>query len=165
MRHNLTIEGDLIVYGYCLLISARMHRSALNQLHESHQRMACTKAMCEAYYRIYWPGLDNDIDNVVLQCKQCQTHLPSHPKKPLETNLRLFQEIAADFCHHPGQCYLVILDCFTDWPIVIPLGTSATSTDLISATRELFSRTAVPNVRILVRCGASVHLQTVPAIF
>ena len=96
-----------------------------------------------------WPGLDNDIDNVVSQCKQCQTHLPSHPKEPLVNKprpTRPFQEIAADFCHHAGQCYLVIVDCFTDWPTVIPLGTSTTSRDLISATMELFSRTAVPNV-------------------
>ena len=124
-----------------------MCRSALNQLHESHQGMARTK-QC-ARHTIYWPGLDNDIDNVVSQCKQCQTHLPSHPKEPLVNKprpTRPFQEIAADFCHHVGQCYLVIVDCFTDWPTVISLGTSATSRDLISATRELFSHLAVPNV-------------------
>ena len=54
-----------------------MHRSALNQLHESHQGMACTKQ--RARLTKYCPGLNNDIDNVVSQCKQCQTHLPFHP--------------------------------------------------------------------------------------
>ena len=64
--------------------------------------------------------------------------------KPRPT--RSFQEIAADFCHHAGSCYLVIVHCFTDWPIVVNLGTSATSGDIIPAIQELFSRTAVPNV-------------------
>jgi len=32
----------------------------------------------------YWPGIDNDIDNVILSCQLCQDHLPLHP----------FQEIA-----------------------------------------------------------------------
>ena len=75
-----------------------MRRSALNQLHESHQGMARTKQ--RARLTIYWPRLDNDIDNAVSQCKQCQTHLPSHSKEPLVNKPRLtrpFQEIAADF--------------------------------------------------------------------
>ena len=158
VRYNLTIEDNLIVYGCRLLIPTQMCRSALNQLHESHQGMARTKQ--RARLTIYWPRLDNDIDNVVSQCKQCQTHLPSHPKKPLVNKpkpTRPFQEIAADFCHHAGQCYLVIVDCFTDWPTVIPLSTSATRRDLLGN----YSAAQL----CLVRWGASVNLQTVPAIF
>ena len=52
-----------------------------------------------------WPGLDNDIDNMVSQCTQCQTHLRSHPKEPLISRRRPawpFQEIVADFCYHAG---------------------------------------------------------------
>ena len=81
VRHSLTVDDNLIVYGCCLLIPTRMRRDMLSQLHESHQGMVRTKQ--QARLTIYWPGLDNDIDNLVSQCKQCQTHLPSHPKEPL----------------------------------------------------------------------------------
>ena len=147
VRHSLTIDDNLIVYGCRLLVPTRMRRDMLSQLHESHQGMVRTKQ--RARLTIYWPGLDNDIDNLVSQCKQCQTHLPSHPKEPLINKprpTRPFQKIAADFCHHAGRSYLVFADCFTDWPTIVPMGYSATSADLITAARELFSRTAVPDV-------------------
>ena len=66
VRHNLTIEDDLIVYACHLFTSAQMRRSVLNQLHESHQGMARTKQ--RARLTIYCPGLNNDIHNVVSQC-------------------------------------------------------------------------------------------------
>ena len=124
-----------------------MCRRVLKQLHEAHLGTVRTK-QC-AHLTVYWPGLDNDVDNIVSQCSQCQTHLPSHPKEPMISKprpARPFQEIAADFCFHAGRCYLVFVDCFTDWPTVVPVGKSATATDLITAARELFSRTAVPDI-------------------
>ena len=130
-----------------MLIPLQMHREMLKQLHKAHHGAVRTKQ--RARLTIYWPGIDSEIDNMVLQCTQCQTHLPSHQKelmisKPRPT--RPFQEIAADFCQHAGKYYLVFVDCFTDWPTIVPLGTSTTATDLITASRELFSRTAVPDV-------------------
>ena len=142
-----SVEDELIVYGCRLLIPLQMHREMLKQLHKAHHGAVRTKQ--RARLTIYWPGIDSEIDNMVLQCTQCQTHLPSHQKelmisKPRPT--RPFQEIAADFCQHAGKYYLVFVDCFTDWPTIVPLGTSTTATDLITASRELFSRTAVPDV-------------------
>ena len=60
---------------------------------------------------------------------------PAHP----------FQEIAADFCHHAGRNYLVLVDWYTDWTTIIAMGKDILSAHLISAVRELFSCTAVPD--------------------
>ena len=46
-------------------------------------------------------GIDHDIDNTILKCKQCQNHLPSNTKKPITQKLapgRPFQEIAVLTC-------------------------------------------------------------------
>ena len=61
---------------------------------------------------------------------------PSHP----------FAEIAIDFCYYGGHCYLVIMDCYTDWPTVAPMGKSVNAAALTMVLRELFSRTAVPDL-------------------
>ena len=122
-------------------------REILNQLHEAHQGMVRMKQ--RACLTTYWLRLANDIDIMVSQCTQCQTHLPSHPKESLISKprpARPFQEIAADFCYHAGRNYLVFVDCFTDWPTVVSMGKCATSTDLIMAARELFSHTAMSDV-------------------
>ena len=83
----------------------------LTQLHESHQGSVRTKQ--RARLSVYWPGIDNDIDNVILSCQQCQDHLPSNPKEPLTQKPkpdRPFQEIALDLCSHAGHAYLIIVD-------------------------------------------------------
>ena len=84
---------------------------------------------------------------MVSQCIQCQTHISSHPREPLISKpkpARPFQGVAADFCYNAGRINLV--DFFTDWPTVIPMGKSATALDTITAARELFSHTAVPDM-------------------
>ena len=146
VRHSLTIDEDLIVFGCRLLIPRQMRKSVLNQLHEAHQGAVRTKQ--RARLTVYWPGIDNDIDSTVLSCTQCQDHLPSNTKEPMISKpkpARPFQEIAADFCHHAGRNYLVLVDCYTDWPTIVPMGKDISSAHLIAAVRELFSRTAVPD--------------------
>ena len=40
---------------------------------------------------------------------------------------------------------MIAVDCYTDWPNVVPMGKSAKTADLITALRKLFACTAVPN--------------------
>ena len=68
---------------------------------------------------------------IVSQCAQCQAHYPSKTKEPMLACP--FEELAAVFCHHAGQCYCVIVDCHTDWPNVVPMDKSAITTDLIKS--------------------------------
>ena len=68
---------------------------------------------------VYWPGLDNDIDKIILTCKQCQEHLPSNPREPITIKPRPgrpFPELAADFCSYASQDFLILVDCYSDWP-------------------------------------------------
>ena len=98
---------------------------------------------------VYWPGIDNDIENMVIACAMCQDHLPSNPKETIQqkpTPSLPFKEIAADFCQYAGRYYLVIVDCYSDWPTIVPMGRDITASHLIAAIRELISRTAVPDI-------------------
>ena len=104
VRNHLSIDEGLVVYGCRLVIPAKMQREVLLQLHEAHQGSIRTKQ--RARLSVYWPGIDNDIDNIVASCKHCQERLPSHPKEPLITKSRPerpFQEIAVDFCSYGGH--------------------------------------------------------------
>jgi len=98
---------------------------------------------------VYWPGLDNDIDNVITSCQICQDHLPSNHKEPVifkPRPARPFQEVAADFCTYGGKQFLIIVDCHTDWPDIIPMGNNTTTHHLIAAVRSAFCRTAIPDI-------------------
>ena len=112
---ELSIEDDLILYGCRLLIPTAMHKTILAHLHLAHQGITLTKQ--RARLTLYWPGMDNDIENIITSCTQCQDHLPSNHKEPLQAKprpVRPFQEAAADFCYHAGRSYLVWVDCYSD---------------------------------------------------
>ena len=147
VRHHLTIDDELIVYGCRLAIPSPMRRTILAELHRGYQGIVHTKQ--RASLTLYWPGINNDIENMITACKQCQDHMPSNPKESLQPKPRPsypFQEVAADFCQHAGRYYLIIVDCNSDWPTIVPMGRDITTSHLVAAVRELISRTAVPDV-------------------
>ena len=124
-----------------------MCSQVLSQLHDSHQGLVRTKQ--RARLSVYWPGIDNDIDNTILACQQCQDHLPSNPKEPIIQKPRPdrpFQEISVDLCSHAGRTYLIIVDCFTDWPAIISLDHGTTAVQVITAIRQSFCCTAIPDI-------------------
>ena len=144
-REHLSIDDNLIVHG-CRLPTT-MRRQILLVLHESHQGSVRTKQW--ARLTLYWPRIDYDIDNIILSCKKCQDMLPANTKEPLISKLkptRPFQEVAADFCCYGGQNYLILVDCFTDWTDIIPMGHNTTAMHLIKVLRQSFCRTAIPDV-------------------
>ena len=108
VREHLSIDDGLIIHGCCLLIPTTMRQRMLAGLHESHQGAVHTKQ--QARLTVYWPGIDNDIDNVILSCQLCQDHLPAHPKEPLIQKpipLQLFQELAVNYCSYGGQQFFI----------------------------------------------------------
>ena len=124
-----------------------MRKTILSQLHRAHQGIVRTKQ--RARLSLYWPGMDNDIENLITACKQCQDHLPSNGKEPMLPKpkpTRPFEETAADFCYHAGKHYLIWVDCYSDWPIIVPMGTDTTTKHLLAALRVIFSQTAVPDI-------------------
>ena len=146
-RQHLSIEDGLLTHGCQLFIPSQMRPKVLSQLHEAHQGSTRTKQ--RAHLTVYWPGMDNDIDNMVYACKQCQDYLPSQPKETIMSKpqpQRPFQEVAGDFCYHAGRYYLIVVDCYSDWPTIIPMGRNITTSHLNAGLRELFSRTAIPNI-------------------
>ena len=124
-----------------------MCKQVLDNLHEAHQGVLRTKQ--RARLTVYWPGIDNDIENLILTCQHCQDHLPSHTKESIITRSRPthpFQEIAVDLCSYAGQDYLITVDCYTDWPDIYALTRNTTTTQVITALRQTFCRTAIPDI-------------------
>ena len=98
---------------------------------------------------IYWPGVDNDIDNNILNCQQLQDYLPSTIKEPIiqkSQPFRLFQEVAVDLCSYAGQDNLIMVDGHTDWPDTIPMLCNTTAPQITTALQQSFCRAAIPDV-------------------
>ena len=147
IRSQLALDDDLIVFGCRLLIPTTMRSQILHELHASHQGAVRTKQRAKLI--VYWPGINNDIDNTILSCKQCQDSLPSHSKEPIIMKprpSRPFQELAVDFCSYAGHNFLIIVDCHTDWPDIIHMGRNTTTPHLTTTLLKAFCRTGAPDI-------------------
>ena len=133
VRHNLSIKVNLILLGCRLLIPTEMRRDILSQLHESHQGMIHTKE--RARLVVYWPGFDNEIDNIIYPARPAKTRtLPSNHRELITCKRRPSRPFQA-----------ITADCYTDWPDIVPVGTNTTTAQLVSALKASFCRTSVPD--------------------
>ena len=57
-----------------------------------------------------------------------------------------FQELAVDFCSYAGREFLIVVDCFTDWPDIVYMGSNTTTPRLIAALKASFCRSGAPDI-------------------
>lgn len=145
VRHDLSVDNDLIVYGRRLLIPQALRADVLERLKHGHMGVVKTKA--RARNIVWWPNIDQHIETATSSCVQCQKNLPSHPKEPMSPRpmpTRAFQEIHVDLCDFRGSQFLVIVDGYSGWPALYHLGVTATSNKVTNYIRQFFCQTAVP---------------------
>ena len=89
-ERELTIEDGLILKGTRIVIPNKQQQAILKQLHEGH--LGLNKCKLRAKETVYWPGLNNELENLVLKCELCLKY--STAKCKLEPSLALGQEIS-----------------------------------------------------------------------
>ena len=137
------IDG-VICRGDRIIIPTALRPTCLNALHAAHQGVSRMTARAEA--SIFWPGITKDIAATRDGCATCNSNAPSQPVMPSvtpEEPLYPFQHIAADFFHHHGNTYLVLVDRYTNWPVVTPSRDGASG--LVQTLRETFSTFGIPD--------------------
>ena len=121
---ELTIEDGLILKGTRIVIPNKKQEGILNQIHDSH--LGLNKCKLQAKQTVYWPGLNDQLEKLVLNCQLCLKY--SNSKRKQEMNLSLGHEIplfpwtklATDLFHFEGESYL-LPDYTGHFPIVCKL--------------------------------------------
>ena len=146
VHEHLSVDDGLVVYGRRIVVPAALRRLMLQRLHASHLGLEKTKQ--RARQLLYWPGMGNEIDNLVRYCTACQRELPSQPRETLihrPAPSRPFTEVSMDFGDYAGHKFLVTVDHTSGWQFVTDLGIRAVASQLISASRDVFCMVGVPN--------------------
>ena len=119
IRDSLHCYDNVILYNNRIVIPPSLRAQVLKALHSAHQGTSNMIARAES--AVFWPGISADICEVRDRCSLCQQMAPSNPSPP-PTPPRVpdypFQLICADYFHHSGANYLVIVDRYSNWPIV-----------------------------------------------
>nr|XP_047131896.1 uncharacterized protein K02A2.6-like [Hydra vulgaris] len=121
-----------------------MRREILSKLHEGHLGME--KCKRRARQSVFWPGLNNQIEQLIRKCEACLKYLPSKPKELMLTPdvpTRPWQKLETDLFQWANKNYLIIVDYYSLWTEVFLLPNTG-SANVIQACKESFSRNGIP---------------------
>ena len=140
--HLSTIDG-VILYNDRVVVPPALRPNVLSTLHAAHQGVSGMIARAES--SVFWPGITTDIKTMRDRCSHCNRIAPSNPGAPATPPMMPeypFQCVCADYFSHKGKSYLVLVDRYSNWPIVekVPDG----STGLITSLKRTFSTFGVP---------------------
>ena len=71
---------------------------------------------------VFWPGITPAIANLRARCRSCNERAPSQPHGPplaAQEPVYPLQCICADYFKYKGCNYMVVVDRYSGWPIVL----------------------------------------------
>ncbi|PIO71669.1 integrase core domain protein [Teladorsagia circumcincta] len=103
------------------------------------------KMLARSY--VYWPTLDNDIEQLVRNCAKCA----SVAKNPVKAELHSWAKptspwtrVHADFAGPMnGRFYLILVDAYSKWPEIVQMS-SISSTATIQVMKDIFAKLGNP---------------------
>ena len=125
--------------------------SCLKLTHEGH--LGLNKCKLHAKETVYWPGLNDQLEKLILNCELCLKD--SHSKCKQRPSMSLGQEIpphpwsklATYLFHFEGASYLLIVDYTSQFPAVCKLS-SVTGQHVANQGKLIFSEYSGPETLI-----------------
>ena len=123
----------------------------LKLIHKGH--LGLTKCKLQAKQTVYWPGLNEQLEKLILNCQLCLKYSQSKCKQP--SHLSLGQEIpinlgaklVTDIFHFEGESYLLLVDYTSHFLIVCKLN-SMTSQHVINHFKLIFTEYGWPDTLV-----------------
>ena len=150
-HEELTIEDSLIFKGTWIIIPNKKHETILKQIHDSY--LGLTKCKLHAKQSVYWPGLNDQLEQLLLNCLLCLKY--SRSKKKQDAHSALGQEVpvfpwtklATDIFHFEGNSYLLLVDYTSCFPIMRKLR-SITAQHITDNIKQIFAKYRCPNALV-----------------
>ena len=141
---EFTVYNKLILKDDRILVPLSMRKLIKKHLHSGH--MGIVKTKLTARDSVYWPGIDAEIDELVLNCELCQIYRnlqPSENEIKHEIPDTPWAKVGMDLFSMESKDYLIIVDYTTNYFDTSQLLDKKSSTVTIHAKR-IFSRYGIP---------------------
>ncbi|XP_055590022.1 uncharacterized protein K02A2.6-like [Uranotaenia lowii] len=148
-RESLSVVNGCIMMEDRVVVPEFYSQRILRQLHRGHQGMERMKAIARSV--VYWPNIDNDIQDLVRRCDICASAAKSPPHfqpQPWPRADGPWKRIHLDYAGPlDGMYYLVIVDSYSKWPEIFQTR-STTAAVTIRFLLETFARFGIPETLI-----------------
>ena len=141
---GMTSVDGVVLYKARIIIPPSLRQDVLSVLHSVHQGVTSMTSCAEA--TVFWPGITPAIMALRTGCNDCNHMAPSQPSAPSTRTVPPaypIQCVWADFCHNKGVNYLVVVDRYSNWPIIEQAHDGAKG--LINSLRRIFVTYSIPD--------------------
>ena len=105
-----------------IIIPDKKREEILKLIHEGH--LGLNKCKMRAKETVYWPGINEQLEHLILNCQLCLKYSRSKDKNMSHTALGHevppvpWSKVATDIFHYESCSYLLVVDFTSRFPIV-----------------------------------------------
>lgn len=145
-KTELSLQDGCIFWGARVIVPPPGRVQIMDELHETHPGLSRIKSLARSY--VWWLRLDQDLENKVRVCTQCQANqnMPQPvPLHPWEWHDHPWSRLHLDFAGpFKGQMFLIMVDAHSKW-IEAHLMSNITAPTTIDKLRQVFAVHGLPD--------------------
>lgn len=144
-RNELSEYSDLVFRNKCIIVPKLLRKEMLEKIHFNH--LGINKCLARGRKTFFWPGMSNDIKNIVKQCTACKVFQNSQRHEPIlfhEIPEHPWKKLGLDVFNFDNHNYLLTIDYYSKYVEVTPLN-SLSSKELIKHCKNMFGRLGIPD--------------------
>lgn len=145
-RNDIALENGILMRGHKVIIPQSVRGRILEELHSSH--FGIVKMKADARSRLWFPGIDAELEKLAGTCRVCAQLRPSPPRAalaPWPYPDAAFHRIHLDFFGPlNNKVYLIIVDAYSKWIECYDMNRNSSSKAVIAKLCEFMSRFGVP---------------------
>ena len=145
-RDELSLQDGCLLWGQRVVIPPPARARILQDLHTGHPGITRMKALARSF--VWWPGLDQALEQTVQTCQACQEHRASPPPAPMHPWIwpdRPWSRLHLDYAGPvEDRMLLIVVDAHSKWIEALP-SSSSTAATTINHLRQLFATHGLPD--------------------
>jgi len=149
VKDELTVGAqNLVLRGHRIVIPVSLQQRAIDIAHEQHQGISRTKSLLRE--KIWFPGIDDMVQNTISTCISCQAVSQADPPEPIKLSAMPegpWEKVHIDF-YGPlpsGEHLLVVVDRYSRFPEV-EIVKSLRASIVIPKLDRIFSVHGIPKI-------------------
>ena len=143
-REEISEINAILLKNERVIVPNSLRTEMLEKIHAGH--MGVEKSKRRARDILYWPGMNGQIEEMILKCSTCLEYRPSNQKVPLvsqPTPVMLWDTVATDLFHWQNSDYLQVVDYLSRFFEVSKLPDTKSST-IVTYMKSIFARHGIP---------------------